>query len=174
MLELSGRFITRWVGMEMALSDGVLGEGPVQWEDESIPYLQLVSIDIQLDDDTSYRLLAQLDDGSGHYGLYLIARDKIEEPSACEVGSIFRTRDLNELPVGMASIAIEQADGPNAVLRIEIRIESQSILCWAAEVYEENDGTFRIAERDESILLQIDGVRPNHKFQRTPTGAAEH
>jgi hypothetical protein len=164
LLQLNGHFITRWVGVEMAISDGVLNEGPVQWEDESIPYLQLLSIDIQLGDGAIYRLLAQADDGSGYYGLYLITRDEIEEPSVYEVGSIHRARDLNELPTGLATVAIKQVDRPNAVLRVEVTIGSQTISCWAAEVYEQCDGTFRIVERDESILLQIDGVRPNHKL----------
>lgn len=160
--------------MEMALSDGAYGEGSVLWEHESIPYLQLTSIDVLMEDGALYRLLSQADDGSGYYGLFLISIEALDAPSTCEAGSIFRTRELHELPVGPVTVTIAQADGPTAILRIEVNVNSRSISCWAAEVYEENDGSFRIVGSDESILLQLDGIRPNNKFQRTPFSAAEH
>jgi len=30
---------------------------------------------------------------------------------------------------------------------------------WAAEVYEHNDGKFEVFDRDESIPMQVDGLR---------------
>jgi len=172
LIDLNGRSIAKWVAMEMALSDGAHGDRSILWEHESIPYLQLTSIDVLMEDGARYRLLSQADDGSGFYGLYLGSIDALDTPSTYEAGSIFRTRELSELPVGPVTVAIAQADGPNAILRIEVNVNSHTISCWAAEVYEENDGSFRMVGADESILLQLDGIRPKNNFQRMPFGAA--
>ena len=159
LIELSGRSIVRWAALEMALSDGASEDGSVLWEHESVPYLQLASIDLQLEDGAIYRMLSQSDDGSGYYGLYLIPQESLNAPLALEQGSIFRTRDLNELPVGPATVRVTRAEGPNAIIQIEIAIGSRIVSCRAAEVYERDDGSFRIVDADESILLQIDGAR---------------
>lgn len=158
--ELNGRSVVKWVALEMAPTDQAGEDGPVLWVHDSVPYLQLSSIDVLMEDGAAYRLLAHADDGSGYYGLNLVSIPQLDAPSSDDTGSIFRTRELKELPVGPIAVANVQADGPNAILRIELDIHSHRILCWAAEVYEENDGAFRIVEADESILLQVDGIRP--------------
>lgn len=116
------------------------------WEHSSVPYLQLISIDVLLTDGAVYRVSSQADDGSGYYGLFLIGRDAMDTAIRPEVGSIFRTRDLSELPVGVASIAITEGDGSNSVLRVEIAVEGRTISFWAAEVYERDDGYFDVSD----------------------------
>ena len=88
----------------------------------SVPDLQLISIDLQLEVGSVYRMLSQLDDGSGsgYCGLYLVIRDAIESPCTLQIGSIYRTRELSELPVEAATVAVTEADGPNAVVRMEM------------------------------------------------------
>lgn len=159
---LNDHFIIKWIATEMAISDGPLAEGPVVWEDPRIPYLQLTSIDLQLGDGSIYRMLSQCDDGTetGYFGLYLLAQDILATPYPAENGSIYRRRELNELPVGLANVAILETHGPNAVSRIDIIIARQRVSCWAAEVYEREDGAFEIIAPDESILLQVNGKRP--------------
>lgn len=158
--DLNGRSIARWVALEMALSEGADGHGPVLWEHESIPYFQLVSIDIQMVDGAKYRMLSQSDDGTGYYGLYLVSIETLDAPTAYEEGSIFRTRELKELPLGLVTAIAAPVDGPDAGLRADIDIGAQTVSCWAAEVYEEGEGTFRIVGGDECILLQLDRARP--------------
>jgi hypothetical protein len=153
--KLNGRSIVAWVATEMALS-----EEPVLWEHSSVPYLQLISIDVQLDDGAVYRMLSQLDDGSGYYGLYLVGRDAMDTTFGYESGSIYRTRVLSELPVGPASLVVTDIDGPNAVLAVDVTIGGHSVSCWAAEVQERDGGYFDIVAGDESILIQVDGIRP--------------
>lgn len=162
---LNGHPITRWIATEMALSEGGLGEGPVLWEHSSVPYLQLISIDIQLGDGSVYRMQSQLDDGSeaGHFGLYLLTRDAMENPRTSEMGSIYRTRELRELPVGAAVVTVTETDGPNAVVRMETGFGGATISFWAAEVDERDGGCFEILGPDESILVQVDGKRPAKK-----------
>ncbi|NHZ45045.1 hypothetical protein [Massilia aquatica] len=160
--KLNDHFIIKWIATEMAISDGPLGEGPVVWEDPRIPYLQLTSIDLQLGDGSIYRMLSQFDDGTenGYFGLYLVAQDVLATPYPAETGSIYRRRELSELPVGLASVVFLETNEPNAVSRIEIIVARQRVSCWAAEVYEREDGAFEIIEPDESILVQVNGKRP--------------
>ncbi|MDQ1832544.1 hypothetical protein [Massilia scottii] len=162
---LHGCSIVRWVGTEMALSEGIAEDGPVLWDHPSVPYLQLISIDVQLNDGAVYRLLSHDDDGTGCDGLYLLVRQAMDTPSCAESGSIFRTRELSELPIGAAIVSVTDMDGPHAVLRVDIVVGTHTVSCWAAEVYERDGGDFAIVDRDESILIQVDGIRPVHKFQ---------
>lgn len=161
---LENKTIARWVGTEMALSDGSFGDGPVVWEHSSVPYLQLISIDVLLTDGAVYQLSSQADDGSGYYGLFLTGRDAMDTAIRPEVGSIFRTRDLSELPIGVANVVVTEVDGPNSVLRAEISIDGRKISFWAAEAYERDGGHFDVVGCDESILIQVDGTRPRLTF----------
>lgn len=158
--QLAGHTIVSWVGTKMALSAGPQGEGPIVWEHPSIQYLQLISIDMMLSDGEVYRVLSQSDDGSGYYGLYLERQVAMEAPSCPESGCIYRTRMLNELPIGAATIAVRESDGPSAVLRVEAIVDGSMVTLLSGEVYERDEGNFFVAERDESILVQVDGVRP--------------
>ena len=159
---LNGHSIARWVATEMALSEGPLGEGPILWEHSSVPYLQLISIDLQLEVGSVYRMLSQLDDGngSGYFGLYLVIRNAIERPCAAKPGSIYRTRELSELPVGAATVAVTETLGPHAVVRMQMDVGGATISFWAAEVDERSGGCFEVLGPDESILVQVDRMRP--------------
>ena len=142
--KLDGLSIARWVGTEMALAGGAEEDDPVLWEHSSVPYLQLISVDIQLSDGSVYRMYSNSNDGSGYYGLYLMSRDTIDTPASPENGSIYRTRDLVELPIGQATVAIKEVHGPDAALRVEIAVSGHSVSFWAAEVYERGEGQFDI------------------------------
>lgn len=164
---LDGQEIVRWVGTEMAVGGGEpVDEGeptvyePVRWYHESVPYLQLSSLDIQLADGRELRLIAQLDDGREYYGFFLIPATAWEEPLPRPPWSIFRTRELTVLPTGTAHVSILRGDGPYTVIEFSLSIGSDSLRFLAAEVYEQFDGTFRIVEADEHILLQLNGAMP--------------
>ena len=169
---LDGCEIVKWVGDEMALSWVDPPESPERvrdqvWAHESVPYLQLSYLDIHLAEGRALRLLSQLEDGSSFHGFFLLNLDRSEadsEPSP--EWSIFRTRELDELPLGMAKLSIIRRDGPNALIEIELAIGHDVIRLLAAEVDEQLDGTFRICEPDESILVQLNGAVPAR-----PTGA---
>ncbi|TDR47738.1 hypothetical protein DFR29_102398 [Tahibacter aquaticus] len=182
---LDSQDIVRWFGTEMALSEGQQARiwneaearwqvecGPAVWTHPSVPFLQLTHIEVQLRNGAQARLLSQLDDGSGYYGLYLVEIDKAAEPGNEEPGSIFRTRELAELPVGPATTAILRQNGPNAVIEACIRVGRHEIRLLAAEVYDRATGVFDIVEGDESILLQLDGARPGHLPQQTASSPA--
>jgi hypothetical protein len=159
--KLNGHSIVRWVGTEMALAEGATNGGTVIWTHPDVAYLQLINLDVQLEDGRVYRMLAQSDDGTGYYGLYLVRREQGETLSSLECGSIYRTREIMELPVGQANVVVTESDGGNAVLRIEIAVGGHTVSCWAAEVYEREGGKFEVVQKDESILVQVDGKRPS-------------
>jgi hypothetical protein len=158
---LTGRVVTRWSGTEMALAEGRENRG-VCWEDSAVPFLQFTHLDLQIDTGQVLRLLSQIEDGSSHHGFYL---EEIDEPGALRVSddptSIFRDRTLTELPLGEIRIVDLRQDGPNAIVEIRLALSDSEIRLVAAEVYEEHDDSLRVVERDESILIQLNGERPS-------------
>lgn len=176
---LDSQTIVRWVGTEMALGGGehVMSEDtpetgrweqtPIIWEHDSIPYAQFTHVDLLLADGRAYRLLSQLEDSTGFHGLYLCELVEIPEPKGPEAFSIYRTRELTELPTGLARVEILRQDHANAVVDVVLSVGSATIRLLSAEVHERRGGTFEICERDETILLQLNGERPNPSFKRT-------
>lgn len=158
---LTGRVVTRWSGTEMALAEGRENRR-VCWEDSTVPFLQFTNLDLQFDTGQVLRLLSQIGDGSSHHGLYL---EELEELPAVRASddpmSIFRDRTLTELPLGEIRIVELRRDGPNAIVEMRLALSGSEIRLVAAEVYEEHDGSLRIVERDESILIQLNGERPS-------------
>lgn len=170
---LHGRSIIKWIATEMALSDRPGANDAVLWSDLSVPYLQLTSIDIQFDEGSAYRMLSQLGDDSedGFFGLYLLAQEAMDRLSDvdADAGSIYRTRELTELPLGEANVTGTRADGPNAIVRVDVLIDGRIVSFRAAEVYERSDGSFDIVGPDECILVQVDGAMPVKKTTHQKT-----
>lgn len=183
--QLNGQHVLTWHGTEMALgggtstrtedtpTNGVWSESPVVWEDDSIPFLQLINIDLSLMNGKKYRVLSQLEDGSELYGIYALEVSSHEEPRDAEISNLFRSRHLLELPVGSLQVKVMRQASPNAVLEVAFTVGESVVRVVSAEVYERGDGTYEICTPDETLLLQLNGVRPNHSFKRTPDGAAE-
>ena len=157
---LAGLVITRWQGIEMALAEADTASD-IRWADPGIPYLQLVDLDLVLATGQVFKLWSQPQDGTGFHGLYLEALDALpalfapDDPS-----SIFRGRVLPELPVGAIEIAELRQDGPNATVEMRLMVAGAEVRLVAGEVYEQHDGSLRVVEPDESILLQVNGVWP--------------
>ena len=117
---LSGRVVTRWQGSEMALAEG-RALGGVRWEDASIPFLQLVKLDLQFADGDVFRLLSHIEDGTGFHGFYLVELNELAAPRYLDDPlSIFRERVLPELPLGEIEIAQLRRGGPNAIVEMRL------------------------------------------------------
>jgi hypothetical protein len=147
---------------------GCWEQTPIIWEHDSIPYAQFTHVDLLLTDGRAYRLLSQFEDGTGFHGLYLCELVEIQEPKGPEAFSIYRTRELTELPKGLARVEVLRQDNPNAVIDVVLSIGSATIRLLSAEVHERWGGTFEVCERDETILVQLNGERPN-PLQGLPT-----
>jgi hypothetical protein len=144
----------------------------VEWSHSSVPYLQFTTLDMQLANGQTLRLLSQLEDGTGFHGLYLVEVEKVSEPSIEDEWSIFRTREIAELPLGLSKVSVLRQDGPSAVIEASISIESHVVRLLAAEVHPRLDGKFDIVEGDESILIQLNGARPKEGLNNSPSSAS--
>lgn len=152
---LDGSGIRRWSGVEMAIT-----EDPLCWRHPDIPCLQMVDLQLLLDDGRSLLLTAQLEDGSGCHGLYLWPDAKPAQEPAEAAASIYRFRELNELPTGRARLTHIVRDGPNAVIEVELRIGGDEVRLLCGEVHEQFDGGLRMICPDESILIQLNARHP--------------
>ncbi len=159
---LEGAEVSKWFGFEKALSWVEEPEEPYQvtsvvWQHDSVPFLQLGRLDLGLSTGATLSILAQIDSGTGYYGLYLAhgyaEADDYSSPTA-------RWRELRELPLGVLRLLQIRRDGPHAILEIALLVGSATVRLLAAEVEEQFDGTLRICEPDESVLVQLNGTRP--------------
>jgi len=152
---LIGRNVIRWVGIEMALSEGSESV-PVIWQHPSIPYAQFDPLDAFLDDGSAFRFCSQMDDGSDWFGVYSPSHvEKYLSVKPYEAGSIFRTREVAELPVGSITGVETKTDDSANVLELFLVIGGSKIRIVSGEVYETNDGSFKIGFIDESLLVQV-------------------
>jgi hypothetical protein len=150
---LDGAEVTRWLGLEDALAWVEHGDDvtSVVWQHDSIPFLQLGRLDMRLATGATMSLLSHIE--TGFYVVEALERG--------DTGSspISRWRELRELPVGVLSSFTVRRDGRD-VLELTFAVGSATIRLLAAEVQQEWDGTLRVCEPDESILVQLNGARP--------------
>ena len=163
---IKGSEIIRWIGVEMALSGGEFVEeddvAAIQWEHPSMPYLQLDAVDIHFKEGLVLRMYSQMPDGTGYHGLMLMENigTPLDAGEPDKAGSIFRIRELHELPLGIVSAVVIQQDSPNAIIEAEFQIARASIQFISGEIYERENGELQVVTPDESILVQINGRKP--------------
>jgi hypothetical protein len=163
---IEGSEIIRWIGIEMALSGGESAGGgdvaAIQWAHPSMPYLQLDAVDIYFKEGLVLRMYSQMPDGTGHHGLILVENigTPLDAGEPDKAGSIFRIRELHELPLGIVSAVESQQDSPNAIIEAEFQIARASIQFISGEIYERENGELQVVTPDESILVQINGCKP--------------
>src|SRR5262245_48464124 len=151
---LEGAEVSQWFGLEDALAwveqpdDQVTS---IVWQHDSVPFLQLGRIDLRLSTGATLSILGQID------GMYLThaAEDDYDYSAP-----ITRWRELRELPTGVIRLLQVRRDGPLLILEVELLVGSATVRLLAAEVDEQLDGTLRICEPDESVLVQLNGTRP--------------
>ena len=153
---LSGCTVLRWQGIETALRDAGEGE-QLNWRDGSIPFLQLSRLDLSLAGRPTTSIITYQNDD--RWGLY--RKDGLPLSRLCtdQGDNIFRSRTLDELPRGqIRGVLVSLNEGDIEEIRLDV--EGREIRLWAGEVYEENDGSLRMATMDESVLVQVDGRHP--------------
>ena len=152
---LLNRSIVQWIGEEMAFSEGEEGASII-WQHSSIPFMQFIRLDALLDDGHVMTFLSQLDDGSGWFGIYTPSQPiGLLETEVYQPGSIYRRRDISEMPTGKISGTKDESDGSGNVLEIFLAIGNSIIRIISGEIYEKNDGSFWMASVDESLLVQV-------------------
>jgi hypothetical protein len=169
--DLDQQEVVGWSAHEMALAENADWEvkdsgwqvpvpGAVVWSHPSVPFLQAIELVAHLADGRIFSLLSQPDDGSAFHGLYLLHRQAPWPPPSDSVASIYRTRELAELPVGRITTLTLRRDSTESVMEMMCTVGSKVIRFLSGEVYDRDGGRFEIVEGDESILVQVDGKMP--------------
>jgi hypothetical protein len=151
---LEGAEVSQWFGLEKALDWVELPDDQVSsvvWQHDSIPFLHLGRVDLRLSSGATLSVLGQLD------GMYLAHAMQDDYSYSSRTT---RWRELRELPTGVLRLLQVRADGPHTILEVELLVGSATVRLLAAEVDQEWDGTLRICEPDESVLVQLNGARP--------------
>lgn len=180
--KLQGKVVLAWSGTEMALGGGAMtmaettpetgvwAQTPLVWEHDSIPFLQLTNLDVTLDGGEVYRVLSQFDDGLGRHGIYLVQLPLAADGRDTEMSSAFRIRQLSEFPTGRVSVNVAREDGPRAILEVQLSVGASVVRLVSGEVYEREADVFEICGPDETLLVQLDGQRPNQSLKPTAVG----
>ncbi|MFI5932868.1 hypothetical protein [Actinoplanes sp. NPDC051494] len=146
--DLRGRRVEAWTGVEMALREDVGGRP--QFEDPSVPFLQLLSLSARFADGSSLDVGTYQDDNA--WGLWprpASGRDRARWEG------IFRWRELPELPTGAIDDVVVTED-EDQLAEVLLRVRGRPLLMLAGEVYEQMDGRLTFARLDESVLVFTD------------------
>jgi hypothetical protein len=157
---LQGCNIRQWIGIEMAVREVGL-DGLPQWYDDSIQALQLDRLDLVLSNDQVPSIVTYQNDT--HWGLWRRDNQPPSELPSSALDSLYRERILSELPLGVV-VSVEvffDENGDGDISEVQLIINGHTVSLKAAEVYEQVDGSLKIIFDDESILVQVDGERPN-------------
>jgi hypothetical protein len=169
---LSGETVIGWSGREMAIGGGgcsinehteYTGEwesAPPIWYSDSVPYAQFLSIEFLLASGKWYQIQSLPINDDFFCSLIITEISAQTPPEPYTSGSIFRDVCPIGLPTGRASVISTLLNDTGSVLEIALSIDSHSVRLLSGEVYECKSDKFRIVERDESVLIQLDGARP--------------
>ena len=163
-----GCVVSKWYGAEMALNEPSLGSGdkPLIWHHDSVPFLQF-GLFLHFCADAKWHSIRTFqNDQAWGIGVTksvecpLWKQENYVVMDGIEVPSIFRAREVAELPLGkVQSVTVKKFDSVN-IAAVTFQINGCFVDILAGEVYEQADGTFSLLFEDESLLVQVDGRRP--------------
>jgi len=118
---LEGAEVSKWFGFENALSWVEEPEEPYQvtsvvWQHHSVPFLQLGRVDLRLSTGATLSILGQID------GMYLAHAAEIDYDYSSP------TTRWRELPLGVLRLLQVRRDGPHAILEVELRVGSGTVV----------------------------------------------
>jgi hypothetical protein len=144
--------VTKWIGEEMAFRE-VGSSGEPEFSSPEIPFLQLGVLDMLLESGRVQRVNTYQNDDS--WGLAVEEVDTPMELMPRETGSIYRTRILSELPLGVVLEAAVELDEIGDVRAVWLTFDRNRVELTAGEVYESPEGTLQIVEPDESVFIRV-------------------
>lgn len=144
---LRGRTVLQWAAVEIAVRSPDEDSNTLpQWYDESIQALQVDRLDLVLS--TAPVATITTYQNNDVFGIYRVDGMPPSQLPTGQPDSIFRYRDLNELPVGEIT-DVDVIVNDDDIGTVRLRIQGHEILLRAAEVMEEWGGSLRIVEMDE-------------------------
>lgn len=149
---LTGAVVTEaWVN-EMALYGP---EDAGHFADPGLNFVQANVLELRTLDDQTIHISCVQDDDTWIIWPHLVSTDK---RLCADVGEgTFRTRPMPEFPRGAVSGLQIDADNGSSIQEIRISIDRREVFLRAGEVYENTDGTLSVFDRDESVLVFLDG-----------------
>ena len=146
---LVGQVVRKWVGTELAVDQHTIafacGES-----------LQLLDVALQLQDHTSTRLVAKLDEDGNWFGLYLDADADQLVPWPAEDGDFLRVRVLDELPCGSILAVDCDTDSHGQTTAISLRFSGGTVKLSCGEMVRE-DGRLTVIKPQEFLILETVG-----------------
>lgn len=152
--DLRGRSIARWIGTEMAMREEGPGGIPL-FHDPAIPYLQVCHLYLDFVEGGGRNILTYQNIWTDGWGLCIDVLYGGPPDEFSEEKSIFRTRDLKELPVGKIGIVRVSRDENGDIVEVSLEVEGAWVTLWSGEIYEESNGGLRVVRPDESILVAV-------------------
>lgn len=140
-----------WVN-EMALYGP---EDAGHFTDPSLNFVQANVLELRTSNGQTIHISCVQDDDTWAIWPHLVSFDA---QLTADVGEgTFRTRPMPEFPQGAVSSIQVGADGGSGIQEIRMTIDQREVFFRAGEVYENGDGTLSVFDRDESILVFLDG-----------------
>ncbi len=138
---LKGRSVVGFVATEIAFRGGDgADDGPPQFEDRSLPFMQVCPLYLNLDSDQTFRFITYQDDE--FWGICFESQLNAWEPEldAGSSDSLFRTRKLDGFPTGQVQSVEVHLDDDGQIAEVLLNISGDPILLVAGEVHERQDG----------------------------------
>ena len=124
------------------------------FSDPQLPFAQVMTLEINFTDGTILHVLNTQDDDS--FPLWPRIAGEHLSPKPELLALPFRLREMNEFPKGEISAIDWSLDDADRLQNIQIRIEAETVILCAGEVYEDWDAGLTVRKDDESVLLFLD------------------
>ncbi|ATY30940.1 hypothetical protein [Sphingomonas psychrotolerans] len=149
---LAGAVVTdAWVN-EMALYGP---EDAGHFTDPSLNFVQANVLELRTLDGGTIHISCVQDNDTWAIWPHVVSTDK---QLSSDVGEgTFRTRPMPEFPRGSVSCFQMAPDDVSSIQEIRMTIDKREVILRAGEVYEKTDGTLSVCDRDESVLVLLDG-----------------
>jgi hypothetical protein len=149
---LPGKIVTdAWVN-EMALYGP---EDAGHFTDPNLNFVQANVLELRISDGQTVHISCVLYDDAWAIWPRVVPADR--HLSSVPAEGAFRTRPMPEFPRGAIDRLHVNATAGSNIQEIRMTIDRREVFLRAGEVYENADGTLTVCDRDESVLVFLDG-----------------
>lgn len=149
---LPGKIVTDARVNEMAFYGP---EDAGHFTDPSLHFVQANVLELRFSDGQTVHFSCALDPDTWVIWPHFVSADRRLSVDPGE--GTFRTRPMPEFPRGAISRLHINAEAGSGIQEIRITIDQREVFLRAGEVYENTNGTLTVRDRDESVLVFLDG-----------------